>query len=78
MNSVFLEDWEVGRVASSCRLSVDLLCQEMWDAWRETSLLCSGTRKDGGGVLMPEFSIFRSKSWTLDGDSFEQFVPWTG
>ena len=29
------EDWEVGRVASSCHLSLDLLCQEMWDACRE-------------------------------------------
>ena len=26
--SPFLEDWEVGRVASSCHLSMDLLCQE--------------------------------------------------
>ena len=24
----FLEDWEVGRLASSCHLSMDLLCQE--------------------------------------------------
>ena len=27
--SLFLEDWEVGRVALSCHLSMDLLCQEM-------------------------------------------------
>ena len=30
--SLYLEDWEVGRVAPSCHLSVDLLCQEMRDA----------------------------------------------
>ena len=29
--SLFLEDWEIGRVASSCHLSRDLLCQEMRD-----------------------------------------------
>ena len=27
--SLLLEDWEVGRVALSCHLSVDFLCQEM-------------------------------------------------
>ena len=32
VNSLFLEDWEIGRVALSCHLSVDLLCQEMRDA----------------------------------------------
>ena len=35
--SLFFEDWEVGRVALSCHLSMDLLCQEMRDAWRESS-----------------------------------------
>ena len=30
--SLFFEDWEVGRVALSCHLSMDLLCQEMRDA----------------------------------------------
>ena len=30
--SLFLEDWEVGRVALSCHLSMDLSCQEMRDA----------------------------------------------
>ena len=29
--SLFLEDWEVGRVALSCNLSMDLFCQEMRD-----------------------------------------------
>ena len=30
--SLFLEDWEVGRLAVSCHLSMDLLCQEVRDA----------------------------------------------
>ena len=29
--SLFLEDWEVGRAALSCHLSIDLWCQEMRD-----------------------------------------------
>ena len=33
--SLFLEDWEVGRVALSCHLSMDLSCQEMRDACEE-------------------------------------------
>ena len=35
--SLFLEDWEVGRVASRCHSSVDLVCQEMRDACMESS-----------------------------------------
>ena len=35
--SLFLEDWEVGRVALSCHLSMDLFCQEMRDACKERS-----------------------------------------
>ena len=27
--SLFLEDWGLGRVASSCHISLDMLCQEM-------------------------------------------------
>ena len=30
--ALFLEDWELGRVALSCHMTVDLLCQEMRDA----------------------------------------------
>ena len=33
----FLEDWEVRRVALSCHLSMDLLCQEMRDVCKESS-----------------------------------------
>ena len=29
--AVFLEDWELGRVALSSHMAMDLLCQEMWD-----------------------------------------------
>ena len=35
--SLFLEDWEVGRVALRCHLSMGLLCQEMRDACWESS-----------------------------------------
>ena len=35
--SLFLEDWEVGRVALSCHLSMDLLCQEMENVFKEGS-----------------------------------------
>ena len=34
---LLLEDWEVGRVALSCHLSMDLLCQEMRDACKGSS-----------------------------------------
>ena len=30
--ALFLEDWELGRVALSCHTAMDLLCQEMRDA----------------------------------------------
>ena len=29
----FLEDWELAWVAVSCHLALDLVCQEMQDAW---------------------------------------------
>ena len=35
--SLFLEDWEVGRVAISCRLSMDLLCQVVRDMCKGSS-----------------------------------------
>ena len=35
--SLSLEDWEVGRMALSCDLSMDFLCQEMRDACRGSS-----------------------------------------
>ena len=35
--ALFLEDWEVGRVALSCHVTMDLLCQEMRDAYWDRS-----------------------------------------
>ena len=31
--SVFVEDWELVRVALSCHIAMDMLCQEMDEAW---------------------------------------------
>ena len=47
--SLFLEDWEVGRVAFSCHLSMDFLCQEKMDA-------CWESRESLG---FPSFTVFR-------------------
>ena len=30
--SVFLNDWELARVALSCHIALDMLCQEMYEA----------------------------------------------
>ena len=57
--SLFLVDWEVGRMALSCYLSLDLMCQEMRDAcWEElrvcgfSSLLVFGVpEKLSGGTV---------------------------
>ena len=46
--SLFLKDWEVGRVALSCHLSVDLLCL---DSPRSVCSECQG----GSLVGMPQF-----------------------
>ena len=31
--SLFLKDWELAKVALSCLMALDLLCQEMHEAW---------------------------------------------
>ena len=31
--SFFLKDWELAKVASSCHMALDMLCQEMQEAW---------------------------------------------
>ena len=31
--SLFLEDWELAKVALSCHSALDMLCQEMNEAW---------------------------------------------
>ena len=35
--ALFLQDWELGRVALSCHMAMDLLCREMRDACQESS-----------------------------------------
>ena len=43
--ALFLEDWELERVALSCHMTMDLLCQEMrvacWDSSESLGSLCS-------------------------------------
>ena len=31
--SLFLEDWELAKVAMICLMALDMLCQEMYEAW---------------------------------------------
>ena len=31
--SLFLKDWELAKVALSCQIALDMLCQEMHEAW---------------------------------------------
>ena len=31
--SLFLQDWEVAKVALGCHMALDTLCQEMNEAW---------------------------------------------
>ena len=31
--SLFLQDWELAKVALSCHMVLDMLCQEMHEAW---------------------------------------------
>ena len=31
--SLFLQDWELAKVALSCHMALDMLCQEMNQAW---------------------------------------------
>ena len=31
--SLFLQDWELAKVALSCHMALDMLCQEMNEAW---------------------------------------------
>ena len=39
--ALFLEDWKLGRVALSCHMAMDFLCQEMRDAWVSSESLGS-------------------------------------
>ena len=31
--SLFLKDWDLAKVALSCHMALDMLCQEMHEAW---------------------------------------------
>ena len=31
--SLFLKDWELAAVPLSCHMALDVLCQEMYEAW---------------------------------------------
>ena len=31
--SLFLEDWELAKVALSCHMALDMVCQKMNEAW---------------------------------------------
>ena len=44
MVSLFLKDWEVGRVAPSCHVAMDLSCQEMRDACGGSSVSLDSPR----------------------------------
>ena len=47
IREVHREDWEVGRVALSCHLSMDLLCQELITVFRVPEKFSSGSVVDG-------------------------------
>ena len=59
--SLFLEDWEVERVALSCHLLMDLLCQEMRGMRAREELRVAGFQLGVPGrkeeVLMPGFFL---------------------
>ena len=49
--SLFLEDWELARVALSCHMALDLLCQEMRDA-------CQDSSESQGLTVFTVFTVF--------------------
>ena len=51
--ALFLKDWELGRVALSCHMTVDLF----WSRWAPLVHCVRSDRKEGGGVLMPGFLL---------------------
>ena len=68
--ALFLEDWELGRVALSCHTATDLLFQEVRDACWESSeslgsscSLCSQCQRSS----IVELSQQESLSLTVDG-----------
>ena len=78
----WLRDWEVGRVALSCHLSMDLLCQEMRDACKGSSeslgsprSLCSECLEERRRASDAQAPSFTERPGLQAGDSFEHFVP---
>ena len=70
MVSLFLEDWELGRVALSCHLAMDPLCQEMRDAcWVSLQLLGSPSslRSQFQSTSLEEVSHQKCLSLSVDG-----------
>ena len=49
--SLVLEDWEVGRLASSCHKALDLLCQEIQDSSESLVLAVFGRFSQRGGSV---------------------------
>ena len=46
--SLFLEDWELAKVAFSCHMALDMLCQQM----NEASLSGDATERPGMSVVL--------------------------
>ena len=64
--ALFLEDWELGRVALSCHMTMDLLCQDRRDACWDSSeslgspcALCSQCREGSRAVTIKERDVVR-------------------
>ena len=69
--SLFLEDWEVGRVALSSHLSMDLSCQEMRD-------VCEGSLEFSGFSSVPSVRRAKEVLWWSCHSSKAFSSPWTG
>ena len=68
--ALFLEDWELGRVALSCHLAMDLLCQEIRDA-------CWVGSKSLGALVHCVHSAREVLLWNCHS-SKALLSPWTG
>ena len=81
--SLLLDCWEVGRVALRCHLSMDLPCQEMRDARKETTQslgsprsLCSECLEGRRRCSDAKFFSFNVRPGPAEaGYSFEHFLP---
>ena len=60
--ALFLEDWELGRVALSCHMATDLLCQELRDAcWWAQCQRSSRVELSQQQSLSLEWDVVREK-----------------